>query len=114
MKKILTAVLVLVFLTGMFVGCGPAATDQSTATQTQKPTQAPQATQSPEATEAFEVLDSNVTLWKNSIGTIWGQLIVEVQNTGTAPLYLTSSDFDLVFVWSLLLIKLAYFCFALL
>jgi len=95
MKKILMTILVLILLIGAFAGCRPAATpqtDESAAVQMQKPAKT---TASPEGIEAFDVLDSKITLWKSSIGTIWGQLIVEVKNTGTTPLYLTSSDFDL-------------------
>lgn len=79
------------------------ATEQSSptnnATETSSPistTEQNSATESPSVDQiAYEEVSSNITLWKNSIGTIWGGLAYEIKNTGSAPLYLSSKDFDI-------------------
>lgn len=48
-----------------------------------------------ESAVAYEITDSSVALWKDSIGTSWVQTIVEITNTGSEPLYLGSGSYDL-------------------
>ena len=55
----------------------------------------PYATPPTMTAEPFEVIDSNITLWKDSGDTIWGKLIVEVKNTSKAVVHLKADDFDL-------------------
>lgn len=38
---------------------------------------------------------SKAVTWVNSIGTTWVQVIVEIENTGEAPIYLSSGSYDL-------------------
>lgn len=49
----------------------------------------------PEANIEYEVTYKNVEYWVNSIGTPWIQVIVEITNTGSIPIYLSSSSYDL-------------------
>lgn len=44
---------------------------------------------------AYEVTYSSAITYKNSIGTVWAQAIFEVENTGSAPLYMSSGAYDL-------------------
>jgi len=44
---------------------------------------------------AYEVTYSSAKTYKNSIGTVWVQIIFEVENTGTTELYLSSGSCDL-------------------
>lgn len=43
----------------------------------------------------YEITYNNVYTWTNSIGTSWAQVIIEIENTGDVPLYLSSGSFDL-------------------
>ena len=43
----------------------------------------------------YEITYKNVESWVNSIGTTWVQVIAEIKNTGTVPIYLSSSSYDL-------------------
>ena len=49
----------------------------------------------PEVKIQYEITYKNVVSWVNSIGTTWVQVIAEITNTGTAPIYLSSSSYDL-------------------
>lgn len=49
----------------------------------------------PEAKIEYEITYKNVESWVNSIGTTWVQVIAEIKNTGTVPIYLSSSSYDL-------------------
>ncbi len=49
----------------------------------------------PEVKIQYEVTYKNVVSWVDSIGTTWIQVIAEITNTGTAPIYLSSSSYDL-------------------
>lgn len=49
----------------------------------------------PEANIEYEITYKNVESWINSIGTTWVQVIAEIKNTGTVPIYLSSSSYDL-------------------
>ena len=44
---------------------------------------------------AYELGYVGATTWTNSIGTVWVQTIIEIKNTGTADLYLSSGSYDL-------------------
>lgn len=43
----------------------------------------------------YEITYKSNVMWVSSIGTTWEQTIVEITNTGTAPLYLGSASYDL-------------------
>ena len=45
--------------------------------------------------EEYEITYSNVKTYTNSIGTTYAQVIVEIENTGTTDLYLSSGSYDL-------------------
>lgn len=49
----------------------------------------------PEPKIEYEITYKNVESWVNSIGTTWVQVIAEIKNTGTVPIYLSSSSYDL-------------------
>ena len=49
----------------------------------------------PEVKIQYEITYKNVVSWVNSIGTTWVQVIAEITNTGAAPIYLSSSSYDL-------------------
>lgn len=61
---------------------------------TPAPTPTPTPTDEPKE-ESFEIVDSSILAWENSIGSTWCKLVTEVKNTGTAPLYLSAADFDI-------------------
>lgn len=44
---------------------------------------------------AYEVTYTNAKIYTNSIGTVWSQVIVEIENTGSSDLYLSSGSYDL-------------------
>lgn len=48
-----------------------------------------------EGEEAYEISYTSVKTYTNSIGTTYAQVIVEIENTGTADLYLSSGSYDL-------------------
>lgn len=53
------------------------------------------ATKTPQkAEEKYDTVYQKVTVWKNSIGTVWMQAIVQIENTGDVPLYLNCSSID--------------------
>lgn len=45
--------------------------------------------------EAYEVIYQKGTVYHNSIGTTWVQAVIQIENTGSEPLYLNSSSADL-------------------
>lgn len=49
----------------------------------------------PEVNIEYEITYKNVESWVNSIGTTCIQVIAEITNTGTVPIYLSSSSYDL-------------------
>lgn len=61
---------------------GTAKTDVNTETET-------------EVEVSYEITYSNIVLHENSIGSVWADVIVEVTNTGTTDLYLSSGSIDL-------------------
>lgn len=55
----------------------------------------PAPTPEPEDKDAYEITYSNVKTYTNSIGTTYAQVIVEIENTGTTDLYLSTGSYDL-------------------
>lgn len=49
----------------------------------------------PKDDTAYEITYQSVKPFVNSIGTQYAQVIVEIENTGTSPLYLSSGTYDL-------------------
>lgn len=45
--------------------------------------------------EAYEVTYSHATSYKDSIGTVWMQAIVEIENTGSSDLFLSTGNMDI-------------------
>lgn len=45
--------------------------------------------------DPYEITYTSAQTWTNSIGTTWVQTIIEVTNTGTSALYLSSGAYDL-------------------
>ncbi len=60
----------------------------------EEPEQQPQPTANVKG-EAYEVVYTKGTVYTNSIGTTWIQIIVQIENTGSEALYLKSSSVDL-------------------
>lgn len=48
-----------------------------------------------EPSVSYEITDSRAKTWTNSIGSVWVQTIIEITNTGTTNLYLSSGSYDL-------------------
>lgn len=78
--------------------CGSSG-DDNTSNPTSEPSKttenAPAPTLEPKEEEAYEITYSNVKTYTNSIGTTYAQVIVEIENTGTVDLYLSSGSYDL-------------------
>lgn len=51
--------------------------------------------QSSESSVSYEITDSRARIWTNRIGSVWVQTIIEIKNTGTTNLYLSSGSYDL-------------------
>lgn len=65
----------------------------------EEPTAEPTAEPTPEATEApaeaHEITYNNTVTWTDSIDSVWEQTIIEITNTGSENLYLSSGSYDL-------------------
>jgi hypothetical protein len=48
-----------------------------------------------EAVMKYDISYKKAVTWEDSIGTTWVQVIVEIENTGTSPIYLSSGSYDL-------------------
>ena len=72
----------------------PVAENQQMDAATPAPTPTPTPADEPKE-ESFEIVDSSILAWENSIGSTWCKIVTEVKNTGTAPLYLSAADFDI-------------------
>lgn len=99
MKKMLiyglSAALLLLSLTACTVSEGGAEsqTPSKPGTATENtPEPAPESTPEP---KAYEVTYTSAKAYTNSIGTTWVQVIAEIENTGTADLYLSAGSYDL-------------------
>ncbi|MPM86395.1 hypothetical protein SDC9_133484 [bioreactor metagenome] len=96
MKRLFIAAMALLLVMFLFA-CG----SNETATQTpEQPAPSGETTPPPEAPAetkeaSYEVTYTNCKLWKDSIGSVWGQTIVEISNTGTENLYLSTGSYDL-------------------
>ncbi len=68
-------------------------------TAEEEPTAEPSENEPTEAAEpvgtAYEVSYTNALVYKNSIGTYWVHVVVQIENTGSDPLYLSTSTIDL-------------------
>ncbi len=110
MKKII-ALLLALGMTASFYGCS---SSEDPADDGEKPGQETtqgdeeQKTEDPDEAEdeskeeepkkeavAHEITYSNVKVYTNSIGTTYAQLVVEIENTGSEDLYLSTSNYDL-------------------
>lgn len=72
----------------------PATAAESTAAPAAESAAQPTPEPTPEAKIAYETTYSSFKLYTDSIGTIWGQTIVEIENTGSESLYLSSAACD--------------------
>lgn len=110
MKKVLSIVMALLLAVSLF-GCGDPS-DSPNNTQDTKPDTAESTTQdSPDSNEepsqdtepapsnaeedAYEITYANARIYTDSIGSVWTQVIVEIENTGSTDLYLSSGAYDL-------------------
>lgn len=108
MKKLWTILLAGVLVCAL-AACGAGETagesaevpaqESAAATAEPTPTAEPTAEPTPEVTEApaeaHEITYNNTVTWTDSIGTIWAQTIIEITNTGSENLYLSSGSYDL-------------------
>lgn len=51
--------------------------------------------QSSESSVSYEITGSRARTWTKRIGSVWVQTIIEIKNTGTTNLYLSSGSYDL-------------------
>ena len=80
-----------VFAVLMLTGCTGSVTNQESATaRTPEPTQEVE-----ETVGSITLGEAKVKTFKNSIGTVWGQVIASVQNTGNCTVYLSNCNADL-------------------
>lgn len=97
MKKMIALFLAL-GLTASLAACGSSG-DDNTSNPTSKPSETaentPAPTPEPKEEETYKITYSNVKTYTNSIGTAYAQVIVEIENTGTVDLYLSSGSYDL-------------------
>ena len=114
MKKILPLLLALLLCLSV-AACGSQApsapsTSTSPAAESAKPSPAATEDKAPEASPkdtgaetsakpkeeaAYEVTYSKARMWDSGFGSTYLQTIVEITNTGTVPLYLSSGSYDL-------------------
>lgn len=101
MKKLLPLLLSLALMVSL-VACNGSPSADPTAAPSKAPdmpdpttenTQEP--TPEHKKEEAYEITYSNARAYQNSIGTTYAQVIVEIENTGSADLYLSSGSYDL-------------------
>jgi len=98
MKKIAVLLVAGLLLFGAACGVAPTpAAPPETAPAEQSDTIAPTEPASIPIRDdvAYEITFANAYTWVNSIGTVWVQVIVEIENTGTVPLFLSSGAYDL-------------------
>ena len=98
MKKRAIALMLSAAFALSLAACGDTSTaeeskapSEPSATTEDTPTPTPEA----EDKEAYEITYSNVKTYTNSIGTTYAQVIVEIENTGTTDLYLSTGSYDL-------------------
>lgn len=53
------------------------------------------ATQTPEPSEPYVIKRTAANTWTDMVGSTWVQIVVEIENTGSVPLYLRGSRADL-------------------
>lgn len=98
MKKLISLLMALTMILSLAACAGESGSAETTvpgsAASEIPETQAPAETTAPVAVQ-YEITDARATSWVNSIGTTWVQVIVEITNTGTSNLYLSSGSYDL-------------------
>lgn len=98
MKKRILALMLSATLALSLAACGETGTaEESKAPSSPSDTteDTPTPTPEPKDKEAYEITYSNVKTYTNSIGTTYAQVIVEIENTGTTDLYLSTGSYDL-------------------
>lgn len=103
MKKKLLAIMLAVVMLLTLAACGDSGSEEpskpstpsepDTSTQTPEPEPSPEPEQKKE--DAYEITYTNVKTYTNSIGTAYAQVIVEIENTGTTDLYMSSGSYDI-------------------
>jgi len=100
-KSIILLVLLLV-LSLTLVACGstesstdsPSTTSETSSSENTQE-EITETTEKEEPSMSYEITDTRNSTWVNSIGTTWMQTIVEITNTGSTNLYLSSGSYDL-------------------
>lgn len=113
MKKKIFTILIAMSLCLSLFGCGKNETDgstesdtvsdQSTTKEIENETIDTESTKEtikeseidPQDEMAYEITYQKARVYKNSIGTTWIQTIIEITNTGSSSLYLSSGSYDL-------------------
>lgn len=71
------------------------ADDTQTSQETQETEEAVETDPADEELVEYAISHNSLKIWENSIGTIWYQGIVEIENTGNTDLFLSSGKFDI-------------------
>jgi len=100
MKRRTLALLLVSTLAFSLTACGDSGSgDESkkpdTPSETVNTSVEPEPTKEQKDDVAHEITYTNVRTYTDSIGTTWAQVIVEIENTGTSDLYLSSGGYDL-------------------
>lgn len=97
MKKFTIPALCLALVIAL-AACGDSGTS-STPAQAQQDNSSPVAASAPVAESkdetAYEITYSSAHAYTSSIGTVWVQAIAEIENTGSADLYLSTGAYDI-------------------
>ena len=99
MKKMLAGILAAAMAFSL-AACGNDSNSSETTAVNETTVQTETTAAPTETTEAapetaYEVTDTRVVSWTDSIGSVWVQAIVEITNTGSTNLFLSSGSFDL-------------------
>lgn len=107
MKKIVSFLLILLLIFLAACGSNSSDTAQDTSSVSNSAAESGEVSSAPADTaevsaepavasaDPYEITYTNCRMYQDSIGSIWGQTIVEITNTGDHPLYLGSASYDL-------------------
>lgn len=102
MKKLLSISLALLMILALSACGSDASTSSSTSTVGASSSGASVSTEAVQeeteettASDPYEITYTSFKLYSDSIGSVWGQSIIEITNTGSEDLYLSSGSYDI-------------------